>query len=228
MTRGLLRLVGSVLIAYGLIGAVLLGAVGATVARPLDDIATLGSSLDDQQAAALEALDQASATIVDTAAAVRNMDTSLAQANLATVRTAGISRGMAQTMRNLAFEMQLTIFGVQPLIGLAAGFDQSGEQLDLLADDVQAIGTALDSNRADTVAIAGGLDELARSIDRLRVAVAASPNVAGMTGSLGQLQLALLALIGWLLVAAVGSILAGVGCWMAARRARRGSIEPTA
>ncbi|CAN5639361.1 hypothetical protein BH23CHL7_BH23CHL7_00710 [soil metagenome] len=228
MTRGLLRLLGSVLIAYGLIGAVLLGAVGATVARPLDDIGSLGSSLDDQQAAALEALDQASVTIVDTAAAVRNMDTSLAQANLATLRAAGISRGMAQTMRNLAFEMQLTIFGVQPLIGLASGFDQSGEQLDLLANDVQAIGTALDANRTDTVAIAGGLDELARSIDGLRVAVAASPNVTGVTGSLGQLQLALLALIGWLLVAAVGSILAGVGCWLAARRARHGSIEPTA
>ncbi|HWH36986.1 MAG TPA: hypothetical protein VNT28_04340 [Candidatus Limnocylindrales bacterium] len=229
MSRGMLRLVGTALLVYGLAGTLLLGVIGVSIARPLDDITSLGSSLGGQRDAALAALEQSSTTIVDTSAAVRNMDTSLAQANQATARAAGISRGMAQTMRELAFQMQLTVLGIQPLIGLAPGFDATALQFDLLADDVAAIAAALEQNRNDTIAIANGLDELGRSIDRLRVAVADSPDLSAITGSVDEAQLGLLALIGWLLVAAVGCMLAGLGCWWASfRRRGRASIEPTA
>lgn len=224
----MLRLLGSVLIAYGLVGAVLLVAIGASVARPFDDLAQAGSSIGEQQEAALDALDRASETLDQTASSVRNMETSLVEARVATQRAATISRGVGQSMLGLAQQMQLTIFGVQPLIGLAGGFEQSGSQLELLGDDIDTIATALDANREDAVEVAAGLNELSRSIDRLREAVAAGPDVSAAIDALAPLQLALLALLGWLLVAAIGSIIAGLLCWRASRFAGRGSIDPTA
>jgi flavin-binding protein dodecin len=228
VTRGVLRLLGSALIAYGLAGIVILAVIGLSVGRPLADMASIGSSVSEQQAAALEALDRASDTIDETAAAVRNMETSLTEAHDATQRSATLSRGMAQTMYGLAIQMQITILGIQPLIGLAPSFEQSGAQLDLLAADIDSISTALDANREDTVAVADGLDELGASIGRLRDAVANGPDLTTIAEGLVPVQLGLLALIAWLLVAAVGSVLAGLLCWRASRLAGRGSIEPTA
>lgn len=228
MTRGMLRLVGSVLILYGIAGVVLLGAIGWNIARPLDDIREMAGSVTDQRDAALDALDRATETIDQTAAGVRGMEGSLLEAHGATQRAAGLSRGVALSMYTLRDQMQLTIFGVQPLIGLAPGFEQSGVQLDLLAEDVDAISVALDANREDALAVAAGLDELGLSMGRLREAVASGPDVTEMVDELEPIQLALLALIGWLLLAAVGCILGGLLCWRASRVAQRGSIEPTA
>ncbi len=224
----MLRLLGSMLIVYGVAGAVLLVAIALTLSQPLDDIKAIGTSVTDQRDAALEALDRASDTIDVTADSVRGMETSLVEAHGATERAAGLSRGVALSMQALADQMQLTIFGVQPLIGLAAGFEQSRVQLDLLAEDVATIATALDANREDAVEVADGLDELGASIDRLRAAVAGGPDLAEMMDGLEPVQLAVLALVGWLLLAALGSILAGLLCWRASRFARHGSIEPTA
>jgi hypothetical protein len=228
MSRGLLRLIGTVLVLYGLVGIVLLGAIGMTVARPLDDVRNLTQSLADQQSAALESLERTSETIGQTSASVRNAESSLVQAELATARAAELSRGVSVTMYGLAEQMQLTIFGVQPFITLYPSFEQTGQQLDLLGSDVDAIAEALGANREDTIAIADGLDELGRSIDRLRVAMAGGPDVSGTADFLAPMQMGLLALVGWLLAAALLSLLAGLACWLASFRNRRGSIEPTA
>jgi prefoldin subunit 5 len=228
MTRGMLRLIGTGLIAYGVFGILLLGVIGAEVARPLDDISAIGTSLTEQREAALESLERAVETIGQTAESVRNIDTSLVEAQQATQRAATLSRGMSLTMFNMAEQMQLTVFGVQPLITLYPGFEQSGQQLELMAEDVEQIAEALEANRQDTVAIASGLDELAASIERLTEAVADGPVLTDVGATLAPIQLGLLALIGWLLVAAIGSVLAGIGLWMASRSARHGSINPAA
>lgn len=228
MTRGMLRLIGTALIAYGLAGAILLGLIGLEVAKPLDHLTELGSSLNAQQEAALESLERAAETISQTASSVRNIESSVIEAQQATQRAATISRGISLTMFSLAEQMQMTVFGVQPLISLYPGFEQSGQQLELMADDVDQIASALESNRQDTVAIADGLEELGASIERLSEAVASGPDVTEAAAAAAPIQMAMLALIGWLLVAAIGSILAGMALWFAARSARHGSINPSA
>ncbi|HVM31259.1 MAG TPA: hypothetical protein VM305_10895 [Candidatus Limnocylindrales bacterium] len=228
MTRGMLRLIGTALIAYGLAGVVLLGAIGLQVARPLDDITAIGASLTGQRDAAVESLERATETIDRTASSVRNIETSLLEAQEATQRAATLSRGMSLTMFGLAEQMQLTVFGVQPLISLYPGFEQSGQQLELMAEDVEQIAEALESNRDDTVAVADGLRDLGGSIGRLRQAVADGPDVSDAAATVAPIQLGLLALIGWLLVGAIASILAGLGLWLASRSARYGSIDPAA
>jgi hypothetical protein len=114
--------------------------------------------------------------------------------------------------------MTIDLFGIQPLIGLVPSFEASATNLDLLATDLAAIGTALDTSRGDTATVAGGMDDLAASIDQLRDAVADSPDLSVTVGALEPLRVGLLALMAWLLLAAIGCVLAGFGCWWATRR----------
>lgn len=214
-----LRLLGTALIAYGVLGTALLVVLAASIAAPLDEIGRLAESVGEQRQAALEALDEASAAARETASTVRGMDASLVQSKAATDRAAGLSAGVAQSMRELAAAMAIEIFGIgQPLIGLSAGFEASAQNLDLLAADLSAIGTALETTRADAGSVAGSLDDLATSVEDMRVAVAGSPDMSDTLGSREGLRLGLLALMGWLLAGAIGCILAGLGCWWASRR----------
>jgi hypothetical protein len=215
--RGL-RLLGSALIAYGLAGTILLAMLATSIATPLDEVDRLTTSVGEQRDAALEALDEAIATARQTAVAVRNVDASLVQARTATDRAAGLSTGVAQSMRGIATALAIDLFGVQPLIGLVPSFEASAVNLDLLATDLLAIGQALESTRTDTQTIAGGMDDLAASIERLRTSVAASPDLSQTSGALEPLRLGLLALMAWLLVAAIGCVVAGFGCWWLTRR----------
>lgn len=218
MRRWGLRLLGTALIAYGIVGTVLLGVLAASIAAPLDEIGRLAESVGDQQAAALEALDEASSAARETSATVRGMDESLIQARAATDRAATLSHGMAQSMRELAAGMGIELFGIQPLIGLAGGFESSATNLDLLGTDLAAIGGALETTRGDAGSVAGSLDDLATSIDELRVAVASSPDMSVTLSGRESLRLGLLALMGWLIAGSIGCILAGLGCWWASRR----------
>lgn len=218
MSTRTLRVLGSLLIVYGLSGVVLLGLLAGTLAPPLDEVEALAASVGEQRTAALDALDEAATTARQTATSVRNVDTSLAQAKVATDRAAGLSAGVALSMRELAAAMTIDLFGIQPLIGLVPSFEASATNLDLLATDLAAIGTALDTSRGDTATVAGGMDDLAGSIDQLRDAVADSPDLSVTVGALEPLRVGLLALMAWLLLAAIGCVLAGFGCWWATRR----------
>jgi hypothetical protein len=215
--RRLWRLVGSALVAWGLIGLVLLAVFFNTLAAPISELNSITGSVNDQRTAALDALDAARNTINQTADAVRGMDLSLADAKAATDRSSTIALGVASSMNQLAGQMTLSIFGVQPLIGLASGFSQSGSQLTELSADLTTISTALESNRDDTVAVAGSLDELGTSLDALRKSVANGPQLEQATKALDNVRVGILALLTWLGVLAVGSIAAGLSCWVIAR-----------
>jgi len=216
--RAMWRVVGTALIAYGVVGLILLTVVGTALAKPIAQLDNISGSVEAQRLAALDALRSASATIDETATAVRGMDTSLADAKAATDRASTIALGISSSMNQLADSMSLTIFGIQPLIGLVPGFTESGSQLAFLAADLSTIGEALDSNREDAVAVGGSLDELSDSLDRLTTAVEAGPELEGIGSSVDAVRLGVLALVVWLGALAVGSVLAGFGCWWYARQ----------
>jgi hypothetical protein len=216
-SRGL-RLLGTVLILYGLSGIVLFAVVALNVARPIDEASRLTVSIEGQRTAALDALAEAARTIDETARGVRGMDVSLDQASLATDRAANLSRDVATTMFGLQNAMSITILGTQPLIGLAASFQQAGQQLALLALDVAAIGEALEANRDDVHTVAEAMDRLGLSVEALTQSVRDGPRLEASSEALAELRLAIYALLAWMLAFAVGCVVGGVGCWLAARR----------
>jgi hypothetical protein len=213
-----LRLLGTVLIVYGLAGMLLFAGLALAVERPLDQARDLSQSIEGQRRDVLSSLESASLTIDEMSVAVRGIDTSLSQARQATDRAALLSRSLAASMFSLRTAMGITILGTQPLIGLAAGFDQAGAQLELLADDVAAIGEALEANRDNTQTVAEAMDRLQLSVEGLTEGVREGPRLELSAGTLDDIRLGVYALIAWLLALAVGCVLAGIGCWLAAWR----------
>jgi hypothetical protein len=208
-----------VLILYGLSGIALFVAVFQWVGGPLDQAGEMTVSIEGQRTAVVEALDEAVSTIDATTDGIRNMDTSLVQAAQATDRAAQLSLNMAATMYALRDQMGVAVFGVQPLIGLAPGFEQTGQQMELLSADVGAIGQALGANREDVETVADSMVQMRSSVEQLATAVREGPRLEATSDTLAGIRLGVFALVAWLVSLAVGCLIAGVGCWWLARRA---------
>jgi hypothetical protein len=203
-------MVGIVLALYGLAGVVIFVVVAASVARPLERARTLAQSVDDERAALVDSLTQAETTIRGMSTSVQNMDASLADAKVAVDNASTISHGVAQSMYGLrdAMNVEIPLLG-QPLSGLAPGFETSAQNLDQLGTNISDIGTALDTNRADVKTTSQDLVDLADSVSDLTDSVENGPAVAISPGTLDRIRLAVYAVTGWLVVFAVGCLLAG-------------------
>jgi hypothetical protein len=218
-----IQLLGGALIGYGLIGIAIFAVVANAVNQPLERIRQLSEAVEEQRAALVESMEQGERTIRQMASGVRRMDTSLADAHVATDRSSGIALGVATSMFQLRDAMGITIpiLGGQPLIGLATGFDQAGSQLQLLSQDLATIGTSLDTNRGDVVLTADNLEELADTIATLTDSVQTGPTVGISEESLDSFRLAIFAVAGWLLLFAVGCALVGLYLVVVGRREGR-------
>jgi hypothetical protein len=147
------------------------------------------------------------------------MDASLVQARAATDRAAQLSLNMAATMYQLRDQMGIAVFGVQPLISLQPGFDQTGQQMELLSADVAAIGEALGANREDVDTVAQSMDQLRASVEQLATTVREGPRLEATSDTLAGIRLGVFAVVAWLVNLAAGCMIGGVACWWAARRA---------
>jgi hypothetical protein len=214
------RLLGLGLVVYGLLGIAIFAVVAVAINRPLERARSLSEAVEEQRAALIDALDQAELTIDQMSSGVGGMDTSLSQARAATDRASLIATGVSASMFSLRDSMMITIplIGGQPLIGLAPGFDNSGQQLALLSEDLTAIGTALETNREDVTATATDLQELAEAVGALSTAVSEGPTVDISLETLDTMRLAIYAVAGWLVLLAVGCVAAGLYLLMGGRR----------
>lgn len=204
------RLFGVALAGYGAVGIVLFIVVGTVISRPLDRAQQLSASFELQRVAVIASLDQAQATIIQMGAGVGRMDTSLADAKAATDRSSTLAHGIALSMFELRDAMSISLFGTQPLLNVASGFDQSGQQLDLLGQDLGTIGAALETNRSDVITTADDLASLATSVGQLTTIMRDAPGLEISTATLDSVKLAIYGMAGWLVVLATGCLVSGL------------------
>jgi ABC-type transporter Mla subunit MlaD len=122
-----------------------------------------------------------------------------------------------------AMGVTIPILNTQPLLGLAPGFDNASQQLQLLSQDLATIATSLDQNREDVVASAESLVELADSVAVLTESVENGPGVGIAEEALDAFRIGLFAVAGWLVLFAVGCAVAGVYLLINGRREARGA-----
>lgn len=134
-------------------------------------------------------LDRSETTLATAAAAARRsaeafdgFNASLGEAVTAASDAASLASRSAQTARGLAGAMTISIFGAQPLLALAGGFEASAADLDGLAGTLSTMGTALDGNGDDLGAIQRELDRLADQLDELAEPRSLPPLVPVMAG----------------------------------------------
>jgi hypothetical protein len=213
-------LLGLVAVAYGLVGLLLFVTVAVAINGPLERAHALSASLDEERAGLVATMEQARATLVDMSLGVGGVDESLASAQAATDRAAGISTSLASSMFGLRDSMSISILGTQPLQSLAAGFDASGQQLSALATDLATISSSLSTNRGAVETTSESLGKLAVSLAELRVLVRDSPDVEISAASLDAIRLAVYAICGWLAVLALGCVVGGLYLYRLGGRGR--------
>jgi hypothetical protein len=190
------RLLGWGLVLYGLVGIALVvvgGAVGLEVAARVEGLATAAQGT---LAAAARSVDAASD-------AFANVDSSLAESQTSAEAGATLARDASGTLASLSAAMELSIFGAQPLLPLAADFATSAEQAEALAVTLGRVASSLDDTRVDVSSIGDELDDLGTELAILR-------DSAGAGGDAPSVRPFVLLLLAWLLVPALGAVLGGM------------------
>ena len=216
---------GLVLIFYGLVGIGIFAVVATSIDRPLQQFRELSDAAEEQRAALIESMELGEETLRQMGGAVGNMDASLSDAKTATDRSSTIANGLSGSMFLLRDQMFITIpfIDAQPFVGLAPGFDQTGTQLQQLSTDLATIGTSLDRNRGDIASTGESLAQLATSLGSLTESVRTGPALGVPENALDTFRLAILAVAGWVMLFAVGCVLAGLYLVVHGWRIRRRS-----
>jgi hypothetical protein len=181
---------------YGLAGIALVvvgGSLGLEVAARVEGLAT---AADGTLAAAARSVDA-------TSDAFANVDSSLAESQASAEAAATLASDASGTLASLSAAMELSIFGAQPLLPLAADFATSAEQAEALADTLARVAESLDDTRADVSGIGSELDELATELAVLR-------DSTGTGGDAPSVRPFVLLLLAWLLVPALGGVVGGI------------------
>jgi len=215
------RPLGLALLLYGVIGLIVLGAGLVGLSRPLEAIDRLTVSLEQQRVTLVASLRETSRTLETATDAAAGFDGSLAQSRASAVRAADLSRDVSATMDELARSMQVSIFGAQPLAGLAAPFERSADQLEQLGTDLDGIGTALGENAGQVRTTFTQLTRLRGSVDALVKGVEATGDIGLSPGALAPLRLGIVALMLWLAGLAGACVAAGAALLRWARAAPR-------
>jgi ABC-type transporter Mla subunit MlaD len=203
------RPLGLALVAYGIAGIVLIVAAGILVGGAIEQLASVSSQVGGQRDALVATLRATSVALDNASTGMGDVGTSLSAAQESSDRAAGLARSLRDTLEGLARAMDVSIFGTQPLAGLATGFGEAARQSGELATSLDEVAGALDRNSGgldtterDLVALRDRVDRLVQSLEATPLDLAPSPLLA---------QLALLGLLLWLGVPAVASVVIGLG-----------------
>lgn len=168
-----MRLLAWLLAAYAALGIVLVIA-GLLIGGPLV------ARVDRVTSSASDTLTAAASAARTAAQAFDGFDTSVEEARTSAADAASLTRETAVTIDALATAMGLELFGAQPLLPLAEGFQRSAEQMRELGDNLDAIGQALSSNRDDIAAVGVEMTNLAVQLEELDGRIAAERTSGGL------------------------------------------------
>lgn len=164
---------------YGVLGLFIAGAmlvVGATTFR---QIATLQTTLESERSALVKALRTASGTLHDTATSATDLQHSIDSARGAADQASQLANDSAGSFRDLGTSLGgISIFGIQPVAGLAPQFAKSADQMQQLAISLGTTRDAMSQNASDVQRVGTDLNLLQTQLD----AVTAALNQPGVLG----------------------------------------------
>lgn len=199
------RRLGYGLLAFGLSGLALLLAAAALVFGSLAAVDDAATGFERQRAELLAMLGPASSAIDGAATSASNAGASLTSSATAADQAAVLTTRLASSFDGLAALGSFELFGSRPFAGLAGEFSQVGADARALSTDLASTSAALQTNVADTAAVAADLRTLATQLDELESSLAASDggSLGSATAALNAARIVLVGLLAWLAVPAV-------------------------
>ena len=206
------RRAGAVLTAYGAIGIVLLGAAAILVGGLLDNgRGPLGLEAERRQL--VDVLDATGRALGDAETAARDADNSLGGTATAAESGSHFTADLGTSLRNLAASLRVSILGSQPFAGPADDFERVAGQAAGVAADLDAAAASIRLGAEDMHAIAGDLGDMRAEVIRVRDGMKDLLQLDGW-------RIAATAILLWLAVPAVVSLLVGLRWWRPQWRGR--------
>lgn len=205
MIRSLpLRGIGVGLILYGIVGLVIIAVALLVTVGAFARLDSLSDSVEGP-------LRSTSRTVGDASGAFGRFAVSLAEAQRSSDDAARLAGEAATTLEGLAGSIDITIFGSRPFGEAAEGFREVSEQLTALGTDLDAVSRSLGSNIVDVQRAGANLRNLRGEIDGLLAAFdRVNADQPSSTGGVRAASLALYALLLWLAIPAIASLILGV------------------
>ncbi len=155
------------LVVYGLLGLVLVGAVLIAIGPLLARASVAADSAGDSLAAAATALDH-------TATAFDGFGHSLDDAKASSAHASQLLKSASDTSAQLADAMSVNILGAQPLLSIAQGFRRNTDELRGVSEDVSTMSDAIGRNSRDVTAVRDDIRVLRDRVTQLARDAAAS------------------------------------------------------
>jgi hypothetical protein len=216
------RRIGAGLIAFGVTGLVLTGAAGALVLASLRAVDDAASGFEEQRAEIVAMLGPASAALEGAAASAANAGTSLASTRDAATQAAELMTRLSASFESLAALGTFEILGARPFATLSGQFTDVAAQSRTLSADLAMTAGAMQTNIADSTAVAEDLRALAAQLDTLEASLGSGGDGGIPSTNAGlpiaAAQVVLVGLLLWLAVPAIAAISLGLRWRRAAPR----------
>ncbi len=205
------RRIGLGLVAFGLVGLVLVGAAFALVLGTLSAVDDAVTGFERQRDELVAMLGPASDALEGAASSASNASNSLTETAAAARNASQLTSRLAESFESLASLGTFTILGARPFAQVADQFAAVGVESRELSGDLSLAADSMSTNIADSQAVAADLLALSEQLDRLEASVegTGSPAAADPGLPLALARLVLLGLLLWLAVPALVSIWIG-------------------
>jgi hypothetical protein len=208
------RIVGLLLVLYGIAGLALVGGGAVLVAGSVARLDGLASTIDEQRAILVRSLDATATFLTDAQSGTGNVQVSLTSTVDSARKVAGLTRSLSTAMGQLGQASTISIFGTAPFGGLTGTFGDVATQADALGTSLDATADDLATNGTDLARVHDDIGSIRTEIDSLRTELSGAglggADLDAVSHALETSRLVLLGLLGWLAVQAVIAIVAGL------------------
>lgn len=212
------RRVANALVGFGAVGLVLSAALAIALLVGLGTLGDLGTRVESNRLAMASALRDGDRLLAGTAATMDSTNASLDSVRATLEDTATLLGQLEDSTRELASALQISILGQRPFAGVAASFEEIGDQLAVSADDAAIVAHEVETLQPNLATVTDDLRSVQTSVSLLAKETSAFRDLDGLITITRLLALLSALLAAWLAALAAGCI------WLG-RTLRRDALE---
>lgn len=205
-----LRRLGAVLVAFGVVGLLLVGAAVSILVAAGPSLDEVGA-VSDRAGPTRRALDDASRALVDLGSSATSLQVTLDASGRSLGDAATASRSLGTALAAVGSAMDIQVLGSRPFASAGDQLRSTSEQMSRVGDDLDALASRLSGHAGEAASIAADAIALRKSVDEIDASLG-GPGGIGLAGSIAVIRLVLLGLLAWIGVLAGACV--AIGRWL--------------
>lgn len=204
-----IRTAGIAFALYGVLGVAIAGFMLIVGSATFNELERLRAEFDRDRAKLVQSLRTVGRTVGAAGESTGSFEGSLVSGQDSVNTASRLAFDTSHTFRLMAQQMQLQIFGIQPLVTLAPQFEQGADQLLQLAITLGDTRDTMSTNRSEIWRVSGELAQLRAEVAQVADAFDRSTQTLVAPGQLLPFQVAFYGMSGLVLIQSLFSLIAG-------------------